>query len=154
MADVPGSIGGPPGKGKMKPGDGKESPFGQGEGEKQGNPVPGSLKGATDGESHETAGGKLVGLKDALDGCERILRDEFKDYPESALYMIGTIDEAKGEAKPGPPAAPAEPESKTEAMADPKPAADSKPKAKSEPQLKPGVKPGPEVEHATDTHES
>jgi F-type H+-transporting ATPase subunit beta len=39
--------------------------------------------------------GKLVSLKDALDGCERILQDEFKDYPESALYMIGTIDEAK-----------------------------------------------------------
>jgi F-type H+-transporting ATPase subunit beta len=39
--------------------------------------------------------GKLVPLKDALDGCERILRDEFKDIPESALYMIGTIDEAK-----------------------------------------------------------
>ena len=39
--------------------------------------------------------GKLVSLKDALDGCERILRDEFKDYPESALYMIGAVDEAK-----------------------------------------------------------
>jgi F-type H+-transporting ATPase subunit beta len=39
--------------------------------------------------------GKLVSLKDALDGCERILRDEFKDYPESALYMIGAISEAK-----------------------------------------------------------
>ncbi|PIS11006.1 MAG: F0F1 ATP synthase subunit beta [Bdellovibrio sp. CG10_big_fil_rev_8_21_14_0_10_47_8] len=39
--------------------------------------------------------GKFVSLEDALDGCERILRDEFKDYPESALYMIGTIDEAK-----------------------------------------------------------
>ena len=36
------------------------------------------------------------GLEDALDGCERILRDEFKDHPERALYMIGTIDEAKG----------------------------------------------------------
>ena len=55
--------------------------------------------------------GKLVSLKDALDGCERILRDEFKDYPESALYMIGTIDEAKAKAKPVPPAAPAKPES-------------------------------------------
>jgi alternate F1F0 ATPase F1 subunit epsilon len=43
--------------------------------------------------------GKLVSLEDALDGCERILRDEFKDYPERALYMIGTIDEAKGKAK-------------------------------------------------------
>jgi len=38
--------------------------------------------------------GKLVSLKDALDGCERILHDEFKDLPESALYMIGSIDEA------------------------------------------------------------
>ncbi|MEO8564133.1 MAG: F0F1 ATP synthase subunit beta, partial [bacterium] len=46
--------------------------------------------------------GKLVSLKDALDGCERILHDEFKDYPERALYMIGTIDEAK---KPAPSAA-------------------------------------------------
>jgi F-type H+-transporting ATPase subunit beta len=47
--------------------------------------------------------GKLVSLKDSLDGCERILRDEFKDYPERALYMIGTIDEAKGKGKPGGP---------------------------------------------------
>ena len=66
--------------------------------------------------------GKLVSIKDSLDGCERILHDEFKDYPESALYMIGAISEAK------------------------KPAADSKPKAKSAPQ--PEQKPKPEVEHA------
>ncbi len=39
--------------------------------------------------------GQMVNLKDSLDGCERILRDEFKDYPESALYMIGAISEAK-----------------------------------------------------------
>ncbi len=39
--------------------------------------------------------GKTVSLEDALMGCERILNDEFKDYPESALYMIGAIDEAK-----------------------------------------------------------
>ena len=37
--------------------------------------------------------GKEVSLKDALDGCERILSDEFKDLPESAFYMIGSIDE-------------------------------------------------------------
>ncbi|MBE0565548.1 MAG: F0F1 ATP synthase subunit beta [Krumholzibacteria bacterium] len=43
--------------------------------------------------------GKLVRLEDALDGCERILRDEFQDHPESALYMIGTIDEAKEKAR-------------------------------------------------------
>jgi F-type H+-transporting ATPase subunit beta len=42
--------------------------------------------------------GKLVGLKDSLDGCERILNDEFKDYPESALYMIGVIGEAHNAA--------------------------------------------------------
>ncbi len=46
--------------------------------------------------------GKLVKLEDALDGCERILNDEFKDAPESALYMIGTIDEAKTKVKPKP----------------------------------------------------
>lgn len=39
--------------------------------------------------------GKLVRRDDALAGCERILRDEFRDYPESALYMIGCIDEAR-----------------------------------------------------------
>ena len=39
--------------------------------------------------------GQLVRLEDALNGCERILQDEFKDTPESALYMIGAIDEAR-----------------------------------------------------------
>ena len=39
--------------------------------------------------------GRTVSLKDSLDGCERILRDEFKDFPESALYMIGPVAEAK-----------------------------------------------------------
>ena len=45
--------------------------------------------------------GKLVALEDALDGCERILGDEFQDYPENALYMIGAIGEAKQRARPG-----------------------------------------------------
>ncbi len=53
--------------------------------------------------------GKLVSRKDALDGCERILRDEFKDYPERALYMIGAIGEAQVATKP---------EAKVEAPAD------------------------------------
>ncbi|MFY9628532.1 MAG: F0F1 ATP synthase subunit beta [Methylocystis sp.] len=44
--------------------------------------------------------GKFVSLEQSLNGCERILRDEFKDYPESALYMIGVIDEAKKKARP------------------------------------------------------
>jgi len=38
--------------------------------------------------------GKGVRLEDALKGCERILNDEFKDLPESAFYMVGTIEEA------------------------------------------------------------
>jgi F-type H+/Na+-transporting ATPase subunit beta len=37
--------------------------------------------------------GKLVSLADALTGCDRILNDEFSDYPERSLYMIGTVDE-------------------------------------------------------------
>lgn len=43
--------------------------------------------------------GKEVSLEDTLSGCERILSDEFKELPESAFYMVGTIDEAinKGE---------------------------------------------------------
>ncbi|MBE1424461.1 F-type H+-transporting ATPase subunit beta [Desulfomicrobium macestii] len=39
--------------------------------------------------------GAFVSLDAALEGCERILDDEFKDYPESALYMIGEVDQAK-----------------------------------------------------------
>jgi len=37
--------------------------------------------------------GQMVNLEDALEGCERILNDEFTHYPERALYMLGTIDE-------------------------------------------------------------
>jgi len=42
------------------------------------------------------------------------VRDEFKDYPESALYMIGAVDEAKLKAKPDQPAAPPAPQAKVE----------------------------------------
>jgi F-type H+-transporting ATPase subunit beta len=55
--------------------------------------------------------GRLVSLSDALDGCERILADEFKDIPESALYMIGKVDEAltrQKSAAPKPPTRQAE----------------------------------------------
>jgi F-type H+-transporting ATPase subunit beta len=38
--------------------------------------------------------GRLVPLEAALEGCDRILNDDFADYPESALYMIGDIEEA------------------------------------------------------------
>jgi F-type H+-transporting ATPase subunit beta len=44
--------------------------------------------------------GKTVALADGLDGCERILRDEFKDYPEKAFYMIGSIGEVKTKETP------------------------------------------------------
>jgi len=37
----------------------------------------------------------MVDLEDTIDGCERILGDEFSDTPESALYMIGSVDEVK-----------------------------------------------------------
>lgn len=43
--------------------------------------------------------GKLVALEDALVGCEKILNDDIADYPESAVYMIGGIDEIKEEKK-------------------------------------------------------
>jgi len=39
--------------------------------------------------------GKMVSREETLKGCERILNDEFAEYPERALYMIGSIDEAK-----------------------------------------------------------
>ena len=39
--------------------------------------------------------GREVSLEETLSGCERILADEFADYPERALYMIGAIDEAE-----------------------------------------------------------
>ncbi len=39
--------------------------------------------------------GKMVSLENALEGCERILNDEFAGYPEESLYMIGKISEAK-----------------------------------------------------------
>jgi F-type H+-transporting ATPase subunit beta len=39
--------------------------------------------------------GKVVSLEDTLDGCERILQDEFEGYPEQTFYMIGAIDEVK-----------------------------------------------------------
>ena len=38
--------------------------------------------------------GRLVDLEESLEGCERILADEFADAPEDLLYMIGGIEEA------------------------------------------------------------
>jgi len=44
--------------------------------------------------------GKTVSLLDTLDGCERILQDEFARLPEEALYMIGPISEARTAGQP------------------------------------------------------
>ncbi len=41
--------------------------------------------------------GRFVSLEDTLDGCERILNDEFAEKPESAFYMIGAINELEDE---------------------------------------------------------
>ncbi|GJQ58981.1 MAG: ATP synthase subunit beta [Candidatus Scalindua sp.] len=41
--------------------------------------------------------GKKVALDEAIAGFERILNDDFLDYPEKSLYMIGNIEEAKKE---------------------------------------------------------
>src|SRR6202050_1249643 len=64
--------------------------------------------------------GKLVSLKDSLDGCERILRDELKDSPESALYMIGGIGEVKKASEVKEEKGKDEPGSKPEAKDAPK----------------------------------
>ena len=44
-------------------------------------------------EQFTGAGGRLVRLKDTIEGCERILADEFTSVPEDGLYMIGSVDE-------------------------------------------------------------
>ncbi len=41
--------------------------------------------------------GRSVLLEETITGCERILNGEFDSYPESSLYMIGSIDGAKNE---------------------------------------------------------
>ena len=96
--------------------------------------------------------GKLVSLKDSLDGCERILNDEFKDYPESALYMIGAIDEAKKKSSPDKPDAKTESGIKPAAKIETKPDTDSKSKTQPKPESKDNHK--QEAVHAEDAHES
>ncbi|MDW4547918.1 F0F1 ATP synthase subunit beta [Defluviimonas sp. D31] len=45
--------------------------------------------------------GRFVPLEDTLGSCERILGDAFRDRPESAFYMIGTVDELAGRKAEG-----------------------------------------------------
>ena len=37
----------------------------------------------------------MVPLEETIEGCERILGDEFSEVDEDALYMIGNIWEAR-----------------------------------------------------------
>ena len=39
--------------------------------------------------------GRMVEIAETLAGCERIMNDEYFDFPEKAMYMIGGIEEAK-----------------------------------------------------------
>ena len=39
--------------------------------------------------------GRIVNISETLSGCERIMDDEYFDFPEKAIYMIGGIEEAK-----------------------------------------------------------
>jgi F-type H+-transporting ATPase subunit beta len=48
--------------------------------------------------------GRMVSVEDTLDGCEAILGGEFDELPESALYMVGPIDEARAAARGERPA--------------------------------------------------
>ena len=84
--------------------------------------------------------GKLVSLEDALSGCERILRDEFQDYPESALYMIGSVEEAREKAGSG--------KSRSDDLSGGEPEA----QASRGPHPENGAKPQPKVDHAADAH--
>ena len=84
--------------------------------------------------------GKLVSLEDALSGCERILRDEFQDYPESALYMIGSVEEAREKAGSG------------KSRSDDLPGGAPEAQASREPLPATGAKPQPKVDHGAAAH--
>jgi F-type H+-transporting ATPase subunit beta len=43
--------------------------------------------------------GKLVPLKDTIDGFEEIVNGKLDDVPEQAFYLVGNIEEAKGKAR-------------------------------------------------------
>ncbi len=45
--------------------------------------------------------GRMVTLEETIAGCERILSGKLAGLPESAFYMIGTVDEASELAKEG-----------------------------------------------------
>ena len=43
--------------------------------------------------------GRSVAVADTIDGCRAILDGECDEWPESSLYMVGTIDEARDKEK-------------------------------------------------------
>ena len=45
------------------------------------------------GRMFNVFGESIVDLEDTVEGCERIINDEFSDRPESDLYMTGSIKE-------------------------------------------------------------
>ena len=47
------------------------------------------------GERFSGLPGRFVPLESTIEGCERIMQDEFADAPERALFMIGELDEAQ-----------------------------------------------------------
>ena len=90
--------------------------------------------------------GKMVSVADALDGCERILADEFKDRPESALYMIGAVSEVKGRPPDANPVARTEPTPHAATAAPARGAPTHSPPSTT-------VAPRSEVPHGTSPHE-
>ena len=43
--------------------------------------------------------GALVNLEDTIKGFKGIVEGDYDDLPESAFYMVGTIEEAVGKAQ-------------------------------------------------------
>ena len=52
-------------------------------------------------EHYSSFVGKTVSLAETLDGCERILLDEFAELPESLFYMVGSIADVEAKAAEG-----------------------------------------------------
>ncbi|MBB4301029.1 F-type H+-transporting ATPase subunit beta [Rhodobium orientis] len=55
-------------------------------------------------EAFTGVAGKSVGIAETIAGCRAILAGDCDDWPESALYMVGTLDEARQKAKGEPKA--------------------------------------------------
>ncbi|EPX84954.1 ATP synthase beta chain [Salipiger mucosus DSM 16094] len=47
--------------------------------------------------------GASVSIEDTLKGCEAILGGETDDWEESALYMVGTLEQARKRQREGAP---------------------------------------------------